>query len=126
MLAELGLSSAELSVLLTNDAHIEHLNGVYRNKRKPTDVLAFAMGEGEDSAPASPSRLLGDVVISMDMAARQAQKRRHALLDEVTFLLAHGLLHLVGYDHRTDAEERRMDAMTRRLVGVAAARKSAR
>lgn len=126
MLAELGLSSAELSVLLTNDTHIEHLNAVYRDKRKPTDVLAFAMGEGQDPAPTSPSRLLGDVVISVDTAARQAQKRRRGLLDEVTFLLAHGLLHLVGYDHRTDAEERRMDAMTRRLVSVAAARKSAR
>jgi len=126
MLDELDLSNAELSILLTNDPHIEELNTVHRRKRKPTDVLAFAMEEGSKMPAATPARLLGDVVISVDTAARQAQKRGRPLLDEVVFLLAHGLLHLVGYDHRTDAEERRMNAMTRRLVSAAGGRISAR
>ena len=120
MLAELELERAELSVLLTNDEHIRELNAAHRKKDKPTDVLAFAMEEGEPSAAAkTPVRLLGDVVISIDTAGRQARKRKRPLLDEVTHLLAHGLLHLVGYDHNTDSEERRMNAMTKRLVEVA-------
>lgn len=124
MLRELDLPEAELSVLLTDDENIQELNARYRNKPKPTDVLAFPI---EDAAPhPSVARLLGDVVVSLDTAARQAQKRRRELIDEVTHLLAHGLLHLVGYDHQTDAEERRMNAETRRLVAAATAARARR
>jgi probable rRNA maturation factor len=115
MLEKLDLGSAELSVLLTDDATIHALNREHRGKDRPTDVLAFAL----DEAGASGLRCLGDIVISLDTAARQARGRRRPLLDEVRFLLAHGLLHLVGYDHDTKTHKRRMAALTRRLVAAA-------
>jgi probable rRNA maturation factor len=130
MLAHLGLDGAELSIALVDDATIRTLNRDYRDKDKPTDVLAFAMEEGEPSPdgrgarpPAvAPVRVLGDVIVSIDTASRQANKRRRPLLDEVTMLLAHGLLHLLGHDHQTDREEREMVAKTRELERAAAAR----
>lgn len=132
MLAEVDLSRAELSVLLTNDAQIHELNRTHRQKDRPTDVLAFPLDDEfalGDEAPLSHKptnhagaqvpRLLGDVVISLDTAARQASSRRRELLAEVRFLLAHGLAHLLGYDHATAQEKKAMDAMTRRLVRAA-------
>ena len=120
MLAELELSAAELSVLLTNDREIHALNLQHRDKDKPTDVLSFPLDEGEGADGAvSGTRILGDVVISLDTAARQARGRKRELLPEVRFLLAHGLAHLLGYDHGNPAEKRVMDAMTRRLVRAA-------
>ncbi|HKY36158.1 MAG TPA: rRNA maturation RNase YbeY [Polyangiaceae bacterium] len=116
MLHALELEAVELSLLLTDDAGIRTLNREHRRKDKPTDVLAFPMAEGR------PDRhgLLGDVVISLETAQRQADARRRSLPEEVRFLLAHGLLHLVGYDHGTRAEKREMVRMTRRLVRAAA------
>ena len=121
MLAELELAHAELSVLLTNDAQIHALNLQHREKDKPTDVLSFPLDEGGGADGAvSGTRVLGDVVISLDTAARQARGRKRELLPEVRFLLAHGLLHLLGYDHGDPAEKRVMDTMTRRLVRAVA------
>ena len=124
MLHALGELEAELSVTLTDDAAIHVLNARHRKKAKPTDVLAFPMDES-GPGPSGKMRLLGDVVISHETAQRQARARRHGLLDEVTFLLAHGLLHLLGYDHRTDAEERRMNEKASRLVEAAVRRAGA-
>jgi len=122
MLRELGLEQAELSVLLTNDREIQELNRQHRDKDRPTDVLAFPLEEGEHSAVhrAGSPRALGDVVISLDTAARQAKGRKRELLPEVRFLLAHGLLHLLGHDHGNPIEKRAMDAQTRRLVRAVA------
>jgi probable rRNA maturation factor len=116
MLRALELPAAELSLLLTDDAGIRTLNRQHRQKDKPTDVLAFPMSDG---AP-EPQGILGDVVISLETAQRQADARRRPLIEEVRFLLAHGLLHLVGYDHATPTEKREMVGMTRRLVRAAA------
>ena len=115
MLARLELPDAELSVLLTDDREIHRLNREHRQKDKPTDVLAFAMDE---SVP-DPAGILGDVVISLDTAERQASARKRPLIEEVRFLLAHGVLHLVGYDHAEPEEKREMVAMTRQLVRAA-------
>jgi probable rRNA maturation factor len=115
MLIAIGRPRAELSIVLTDDAQIEVLNRTHRRKAKPTDVLAFPM-DAEGAGPSRKVQLLGDVVISLDTAARQARARRRPLLDEVTHLLAHGILHLAGHDHRTDAEERRMNAATESLI----------
>ena len=122
MLASLGLAGAELSIALVDDATIHTLNRDYRSKDKPTDVLAFAMEEGEPSPQGQDVRVLGDVIVSVDTALRQANRRRRPLLDEITMLLAHGLLHLLGYDHQTDEEEREMVTKTRELERAAAAR----
>jgi probable rRNA maturation factor len=115
MLRALGAAEAELSVLLTGDHFIHALNRTYRGKDRPTDVLAFAAREAAAarSGPAAVpvgADVLGDVVISLDTAARQAVTLGRPLDDEVLHLLAHGLLHLLGDDHRTVAEERRMNA----------------
>jgi probable rRNA maturation factor len=106
---------AELSVALVDDSEIRRLNSTYRRVDKPTDVLAFAMREG-DGAALHPD-VLGDVVISLDTAARQAAGRGVPVADEVRLLLTHGLLHLLGYDHeRSPAEARRMFRKQRALV----------
>jgi probable rRNA maturation factor len=116
MLDVLGLADAELSILLVDDAAIRVLNRQHRGKDRPTDVLAFPVDERPvKDAP----RILGDVVISLETALRQARSRKRPLLPEVRFLLAHGLLHLIGYDHATRIQKRRMDAKTRRLVRAA-------
>jgi probable rRNA maturation factor len=116
MLRHLGREEHELSVLLTDDAFIQTLNETHRGKDRPTDVLAFAQNEGEDMPSPMDQTLLGDVVISLDTAERQARGRKHSLMDEVSFLLAHGILHLIGYDHQTDEQEAIMNEMTSRLV----------
>ncbi|MFN8640953.1 MAG: rRNA maturation RNase YbeY [Candidatus Binatia bacterium] len=106
---------AELSVALIGDAEMRALNRDWRGKDAPTDVLAFALREGEDAA-VHPD-VLGDVAISLDTAARQATARGAPLADEVRVLLAHGILHLLGYDHeRSPAEARRMFARQRSLL----------
>jgi probable rRNA maturation factor len=123
MLRALELPDAELSILLCGDREIHALNRDYRHKDKPTDVLAFAMREGEGGEISG--NVLGDVVISLETAARQAVEHEHPVKTEVLMLLAHGLLHLLGWDHQTSAEDRRMRAEVARLV-AAATRASAR
>jgi len=121
MLQLLALSGVELSVALTDDREIHELNRVFRRRNQPTDVLAFAMREGEAHGPPDGRHpeMLGDVVVSIDTARRQAARRRRSVESEIRLLLAHGLLHLVGYDHRTDEEERLMKAKTRELCRAA-------
>lgn len=93
----------ELSLRLTDDAEIQTLNAQYRHQDKPTDVLAFAALEVDFPQPLEMrSQLplyLGDIVISVDTAKRQAQQQGHTLTTELAWLAAHGLLHLLGWDH---------------------------
>jgi probable rRNA maturation factor len=110
MLDQLQMSDREVSILLTDDREIRNLNRDYRGIDRPTDVLSFALSEGEGAQFAGP--LLGDVVLSVQTAARQARAARRSLLDESTMLLAHGLLHLLGWDHSTKTSDRRMRART--------------
>jgi probable rRNA maturation factor len=120
MMTALRLGDAELSVLLTGDDQIQELNRVYRKKNRPTDVLAFAMSEGGGPrTPRGAPRLLGDVIVSVPTARAQAKQARRAALDEVTMLLAHGLLHLLGWDHDTPAKDRAMRSRVDRLCEAA-------
>ncbi|MBI2876129.1 MAG: rRNA maturation RNase YbeY [Candidatus Tectomicrobia bacterium] len=105
ILLHLGLPEAEISVVLGNDRQIRELNESYRGIPTPTDVLSFPMGEGE-FRELHPN-LLGDVVISLETASRQAQESRHSLEKEVCLLLIHGILHLRGYDHEGPARQRK-------------------
>jgi probable rRNA maturation factor len=98
-----GRADLEVALRLCDDAAIHELNRDYRGKNKPTDVLAFAQRE----AATADSALLGDIVISVDTAKRQAKKGLYA---ELLHLASHGLCHLLGYDHRDDEEEREMNA----------------
>ena len=114
LLAALQETRAELTVSLVDDAEIQRLNRDDRRTDRPTDVLAYAMREGR-RAPGD-EWVLGDVVISLQTAARQAQRRGASTAAEVRSLLIHGVLHLLGYDHeRSTRDARRMKAMERRL-----------
>jgi probable rRNA maturation factor len=119
MLEAVQMADSELSILLTGDDQIQKLNRIYRKKNKPTDVLAFAQREGEHGERAG--RLLGDVVVSIPTARRQAAACGRDLGAELTMLLAHGLLHLLGWDHDTPAKDRRMRRETDRLCAAAEA-----
>jgi probable rRNA maturation factor len=114
MLQALELPDAELSILLCGDREIHALNRGWRHKNRPTDVLAFALREGPHGDRAGD--ILGDVVISVETAARQAASAKHPVFTEVSMLLAHGLLHLLGWDHRTEEEDLRMRREVARLV----------
>ncbi|WP_017658863.1 rRNA maturation RNase YbeY [Baaleninema simplex] len=104
----------ELSFRLTDDAEIQSLNRQYRHKDQPTDVLAFAALEAElPPAVAEVPLYLGDIVVSVDTARRQAQQQGHSLETELTWLAAHGFLHLLGWDHPDEAS---LQAMLERQV----------
>ncbi len=96
---------AEVSVLFVDDHEIQRLNRLYRDKDKPTDVLSFPLGENGvyDINNETGARLLGDVVISIETALKQARIYDHSLEREVGFLTVHSMLHLLGYDHETSA-----------------------
>ena len=117
MIKLLQLDKAEVSFVLTTDERIHQLNKIYRGKDRPTDVLAFAMHEGEFGALAG--HVLGDVIVSVPTARKQARAQGAPVLEEVTMLLAHGLLHLLGWDHETAAKDRRMKTETARLCAAA-------
>jgi probable rRNA maturation factor len=113
MLSAAGEPNAALSVEFIGDRRMRRLNAQYRGRHMTTDVLAFAMRE----APGPRSTLLGDVVISMPRAAKQAAEQRHPVQHELGVLLIHGILHLLGYDHERGAPEaRRMRRKERALL----------
>ena len=110
--------NAEVGIMLVGDTRMRTLNRRYRGIDRTTDVLAFALQDksGPDAATESPM-MLGDVVISLDTARRQAYRHRHAFERELAILMIHGLLHLMGYDHeRSESEARRMQRRERQLL----------
>jgi probable rRNA maturation factor len=117
LLRALGHGRSELSLSLVDDAAIAALNARDRGKAGPTDVLSYSLLEGPHSE--QRGALLGDVVISIDTAARQAREGRRSLDDECLRLLVHGVLHLLGHDHVRDDDARRMRAEERRLLRAA-------
>lgn len=120
MLVAAGLEDrAEVSVTFVDDAAIHALNREHRQKDRPTDVLSFPQFEPDEEFPPEPIPFsLGDVVVSVDTASRQAEEYGHSFEREVGFLLAHGLLHLLGYDHETPDEEAEMRDKQRELLGA--------
>jgi probable rRNA maturation factor len=100
----------EVSIALIDDEAMTGLNRKFRKKNKTTDVLTFP---GDD-------RFLGDIVISVDQARRQAASEKHSLATEVRYLILHGILHALGYDHETDhGEMNGLEVEVRALVGLA-------
>ncbi len=114
--AENCSEDVEVSILLVDDDTIRDLNRQYRGVDEATDVLAFSQLEGEDFG-SEGEIVIGDVVISVDTAARQAKEQGHTLEEELDVLIAHGLLHLLGYDHETPEDERRMFGRQREILG---------
>ena len=100
----LEVKNSSISVLFTDDTEMRELNKKYRGKDKSTDVLSFSMREGE-TFPSNEKENLGDIVISLDYAGRQAKEFEVSLEDEIRRLLVHGCLHLLGYEHEGVDEE---------------------
>ncbi len=109
----LGHGRSELSIALVDDVEMAQLNGEWRGRSKSTDVLSFSLIEGEQSR--YRGEMLGDVVIGIETAARQARQRHRALDEEMSRLLIHGVLHLLGHDHEQVEQGRVMRAHERRL-----------
>ena len=106
ILEQLGKTDCELSLLLTNDIEIQALNRQYREIDQPTDVLSFP--QDEDAVNESGAALLGDVVISVETATRQAEDHHLSFNEELILLAIHGILHLLDYDHERSQEDARI------------------
>lgn len=113
-------ANTELSILLVDNSYIQELNSIYRNLNSPTDVLSFAMNECAEDEPdydfTNELNVLGDIVISMEKAQTQSEEYGHSLERELGFLVAHGMLHLLGFDHETEAEERAMHDLQEKIL----------
>ena len=112
----------EVDITLVDDAAIHELNRTYRGIDRPTDVLSFALDEGEEEPEVDDDEiehLLGDVIISAPTAVRQGEEYGHGLEREMTYLAVHGMLHLLGYDHMEEKDKlimrKREEEVLRRL-----------
>ncbi|MEL7272241.1 MAG: rRNA maturation RNase YbeY [Pseudomonadota bacterium] len=105
---------AEVSILFADDDFVQGLNSRYRGKDKPTNVLSFAANEG--GGPATP--LLGDIVLAQQTIAREAIDQNKTFDHHLTHLLVHGFLHLLGYDHETDADGTAMENKERQILAT--------
>jgi probable rRNA maturation factor len=114
----LGLTDSELSLAVVGDRTIRRLNRDYLGRDKPTNVISFAMQEGD--FPGLNPQVLGDVAISADTAAREAEEGGVGFDSRLTFLLLHGILHLAGYDHERSGEEEavRMEKKEKELFAL--------
>lgn len=99
--------TGDVSVIVIDDETMHAMNRDYRNVDRTTDVLSFPAWEGEE-LPAIPDDFLGDIAISLPTAERQAQEYGHSLVRELAFLAVHGALHLMGYDHMCETDEKVM------------------
>ena len=109
--------AAQVVVLYADDTTLHDLNRRFRGQDKPTDVLSFEGEVGEASSPACAISHVGDIALSVERARRQAEEYGHSFQREVAYLLTHGTLHLLGFDHEDDAEQRRMRAAEERALG---------
>jgi probable rRNA maturation factor len=118
ILSGLGYRDSELSIVIVGDRTIRILNRDYLGRDKPTNVISFAMQEGD--FPGLNPQMLGDVVISADTAAREAEVGGETFEERLYFLLLHGILHLAGYDHERSGptEARRMAMKERKMFAM--------
>jgi probable rRNA maturation factor len=114
-LTEANRPDAEVSVLLTDDPGIHELNRLWRGYDKPTDVLSWPLEE--ETPLLSGEDALGDVVISLDTAERQARAREWSVEEETALLLVHGILHLLGHEDESEAGSDTMKQIEKRILG---------
>lgn len=103
----LKLDNVVFNIIIVDNETIHSINKEYRGVDRPTDVISFAL-EDDTSFVSTEYRILGDIYISIDKAKEQAESYGHSLKREISFLTVHGLLHLLGYDHMTEEEEKEM------------------
>lgn len=107
----------EVSCVLVDDERIHEINREYRHIDRSTDVISFAMEDNDQFYVEGMPRTLGDIFISVDHAKKQAEEYGHSLRREMCFLFTHGILHLLGYDHMTDEQEKEMFGLQDKILG---------
>ena len=113
----MGYKDSEVTLLIVDDDEIIRLNRRYFHRNRPTNVISFPMEGG--TAPSIPLKILGDVVVSAETATRQAKEAGKNPEEEILFLMIHGILHLLGYDHEGREKERReMEEKERELFSL--------
>ena len=112
--------NTEVSILIVDNSYIQELNFIYRSQNKPTDVLSFSMNEMSDNEPdfdvPGDVYLLGDIVISIEQALCQSKDYGHSLERELGYLVVHGMLHLLGYDHESEDEKMVMRSLEEKVM----------
>lgn len=118
-LKTLGIEDdVEVSCVLVDDERIHEINREYRHIDCSTDVISFAMEDNDQFYVEGMPRTLGDIFISVDHAKKQAEEYGHSLRREMCFLFTHGILHLLGYDHMTDEQEKEMFGLQDQILGA--------
>lgn len=118
-LKTLGIEDdVEVSCVLVDDERIHEINREYRHIDHSTDVISFAMEDNDQFYVEGMPRTLGDIFISVDHAKKQAEEYGHSLRREMCFLFTHGILHLLGYDHMTDEQEKEMFGLQDQILGA--------
>ena len=118
-LKTLGIEDdVEVSCVLVDDERIHEINREYRHIDRSTDVISFAMEDNDQFYVEGMPRTLGDIFISVDHAKKQAEEYGHSLRREMCFLFTHGILHLLGYDHMTDEQEKEMFGLQVQILGA--------
>ena len=118
-LKTLGIEDdVEVSCVLVDDERIHEINREYRHIDRSTDVISFAMEDNDQFYVEGMPRTLGDIFISVDHAKKQAEEYGHSLRREMCFLFTHGILHLLGYDHMTDVQEKEMFGLQDEILGA--------
>lgn len=120
LLKKCNVADHSVSILLVDDQEMSRFNNQYRNKNKPTNVLSFPFAEGAESGIAAlPIMELGDIIISVETARREAFEYNQTLYERMTWLLTHGMLHLLGYDHeQSDRQRKEMEAKENELLNM--------
>jgi len=112
--------NVEVSLILIDDKKIKDINTKWRKKNKPTDVISFAYLEKTDShvdiVDYKEKGIVGDIFISVDTAKKQAEEHKHNLNKELQILFTHGLLHLFGFDHKNDSQEKEMENWAKKIL----------
>lgn len=118
-LKTLGIEDdVEVSCVLVDDERIHEINREYRHIDRSTDVISFAMEDNDQFYVEGMPRTLGDIFISVDHAKKQAEEYGHSLRREMCFLFTHGILHLLGYDHMADEQEKEMFGLQDKILGA--------
>jgi probable rRNA maturation factor len=114
---ELNIKDCYFNIIFVNNDYIKDLNKNYRNIDRETDVITFALED--DKTVISKVRVLGDIYISIDKAISQAEEYGHSLKREISFLTIHGILHLLGYDHMNEKDEKKMFSLQDEILNKA-------
>ena len=116
------VNNVEFNIIIVDNDRIHEINREYRNKDMPTDVISFAL-EDDEVFPNLEVRVLGDIYISLDKVYEQSKSYGHSFFRELSFLTVHGILHLLGYDHMNEVDEKEMFSRQELILNEAGIKK---